>query len=143
MRKPSFFHFATLCSLAAALSLASSLAAQDCDGVPSVNTSSVTAQLISDALSRPVDVATPAGDLERIFVVEQAGRIRIISLADNALQPAGDAFLDIEARVVDGGERGLLGLAFHPQFETNGYFFVNYTRGAGAVCSASEIRVDT
>jgi glucose/arabinose dehydrogenase len=68
---------------------------------------------------------THAGDGSgRLFVVEQAGVIR-------ALKPgvAGStAFLDIRDRVLAGGERGLLGLAFHPAFEANRRFFVNYTR---------------
>lgn len=73
---------------------------------------------------------THAGDgTGSLFVVEQTGRIR-------ALLRAGDKppllhrrpFLDLTDRVLSGGERGLLGLAFHPQYKTNGRFFVNYTR---------------
>jgi len=68
---------------------------------------------------------THAGDGSgRRFVVEQEGRIRI--LASGAVLPA--AFLDIRDRVRCCGERGLLGLAFHPRYPTNGRFFVNYTR---------------
>lgn len=70
----------------------------------------------------PVDIAN-AGD-ERLFVVERDGTIRIV-------QPDGsvgtDPFLDITERVLSGGERGLLGLVFHPQYAQNGYFYVNYT----------------
>jgi glucose/arabinose dehydrogenase len=64
---------------------------------------------------------------ERLFIVEQKGYIRIF--ANNALQP--EPFLDISTLTKAGGERGLLGLAFHPDYQTNGYFFVNYTDANG------------
>lgn len=68
-------------------------------------------------------VVTHAGDA-RLFVVEQPGRIRVVE--DGAL--LGVPFLDIRDRVDDSGnEQGLLGLAFHPGFATNGHFYVNYT----------------
>ncbi|KRT72115.1 MAG: hypothetical protein XU12_C0025G0005 [Deltaproteobacteria bacterium CSP1-8] len=70
----------------------------------------------------PVHV-THAGDGSgRVFVVEQAGTIRTL---DNA---AAAPFLDIRDRVLSGGEQGLLGLAFSPDYVTNGEFYVNYTR---------------
>lgn len=73
-------------------------------------------------LDRPVSIAS-AGDM-RLFVVEQGGRIRIIH-QDGSLQST--PFLDISARVDDSdSEEGLLGLAFHPQYVQNGYFYVNY-----------------
>jgi glucose/arabinose dehydrogenase len=74
-----------------------------------------------------VDLQAPPGDRQRVFVVEQPGRIRI--LRSGALVP--NPFLDVTARVASGGERGLLGLAFHPQYATNGRFFVNYTDRGG------------
>ena len=81
-------------------------------------------------------ITAPAGD-DRLFVVEQTGKIRI-------LRPNGtvDArpFLDISSLVSDGGEQGLLGLAFHPQHATNGRLFVNYTNRAGTTVIA-EFRV--
>ena len=68
---------------------------------------------------------THAGDGSgRLFIVEQPGVIKV--LAPSAT--LGTAFLDITDRVLSGGERGLLGLAFHPLYTTNGRFFVNYTR---------------
>jgi len=74
-------------------------------------------------LEAPVYV-THAGDRSgRLFVVEQAGVIRIIR--DGRLLPR--PFLDISARVISGGEMGLLSVAFHPRFAANGRFFVNYT----------------
>lgn len=75
----------------------------------------------ASGLRSPVDIAN-CGD-SRLFVVEQRGRIIIVN-NDGSLQEK--PFLDITSRVVYGGERGLLGLAFHPNYKTNGYFFVNY-----------------
>lgn len=73
----------------------------------------------------PVDL-TGAGDgSNRLFIVEQAGRIKIYDQTTN--QTLASNFLDITARVRSGGERGLLGVAFHPDFATNGFFYVNYT----------------
>jgi hypothetical protein len=75
-------------------------------------------------LSNPLYV-THAGDASnRLFIVEQAGRIKV--LQPGSATPA--IFLDITARVLSGGEQGLLGLAFHPAYATNRRFFVNYTR---------------
>ena len=79
---------------------------------------------VVDGLTRPLFV-THAGDGSgRLFVVEQAGRIRIVERGA-VLEPP---FLDLSDQVRSGGERGLLGLAFHPDFATNGRFFVDYTR---------------
>jgi glucose/arabinose dehydrogenase len=84
-------------------------------------------ELINDDLSQPADI-TNAGD-DRLFVVERTGRIRILD-ADGQLVP--EPFLDINDRVGPAnGERGLLGLAFHPNYADNGYFFVNYTANDG------------
>lgn len=66
-----------------------------------------------------------AGD-ERLFAVEQLGRIRVtFPDGDTTTAPV---FLDISDRVRAGGERGLLGLAFHPDYDQNGFFYVNYTQ---------------
>lgn len=70
----------------------------------------------------PVDIAH-CGD-NRLFVVEQPGYIRVLDLNYKILTPA---FLAITDRVGSGGESGLLGLAFHPKYAQNGWFFVNYT----------------
>ena len=75
-------------------------------------------------LSSPVYVTNAHDGSRRLFIIEQPGRIKV-------LQPASASptvFLDITTKVLSGGERGLLGLAFHPQFKTNRRFFVNYTR---------------
>ncbi|NND05975.1 MAG: hypothetical protein HKN87_06320 [Saprospiraceae bacterium] len=77
-------------------------------------------------LSRPVDIANAGDGSNRIFVVEQAGRIMIL---DGNGVLSEEPFLDIRALVDDEeGEEGLLGLVFHPDFSNNGHFFVYYTR---------------
>jgi glucose/arabinose dehydrogenase len=82
---------------------------------------------IAGGFSAPL-LVTHAGDgTGRLFVVEQIGRIRV--LTDGRVQ--AEPFLDIASLVTAGGEQGLLGLAFHPEFESNGRFFVNYTDGSG------------
>jgi glucose/arabinose dehydrogenase len=73
-------------------------------------------------LSSPVFLTQPLND-GRIFVVEQPGRIRVVK--DGVLQTT--PFLDISSRVLSGGERGLLSVAFHPQYATNHYFYVYFT----------------
>ncbi len=82
-------------------------------------------QLVTNGFSSPVYV-TNAGDA-RLFVVEQAGKIRIIK--NGALLPT--PFLNITGAVLSGGERGLLSVAFHPQYATNGLFFVFHTIAGG------------
>ncbi|MEO8233352.1 MAG: PQQ-dependent sugar dehydrogenase [Ignavibacteriota bacterium] len=67
-----------------------------------------------------------AGDgSNRLFAVERDGRIKVFQNQTNV--NTTKLFLDITDRVTSGGETGLLGLAFHPDYETNGYFYVNYT----------------
>lgn len=76
----------------------------------------------SSGFTRPVSMAN-AGD-SRIFVVEQSGIIRIM---DSSGSVNAEPFLDMQSKVRSGGEMGLLGLAFHPDYSETGYFFVNYT----------------
>jgi glucose/arabinose dehydrogenase len=92
---------------------------------------------VASGLSRPV-LVTHAGDGSgRIFIVEQTGKIKI--LKGGAILPT--PFLSLSASILAGGEQGLLGLAFHPQFKTNGKFYVYITlrNGNNAV---NEYRVD-
>ncbi len=77
---------------------------------------------VASGLTAPVFLAQPLDD-GRIFVVEQAGIIRVIR--GGALQTM--PFLDIRTRVGSGGERGMLSVAFHPQYATNKYFYVYFT----------------
>lgn len=74
----------------------------------------------------PVEI-TNAGDA-RLFVVQKGGLIRILN-ADGTVNAT--PFLNLSSLVTTNSERGLLGLAFHPNYATNGYFFVNYTNLAG------------
>jgi glucose/arabinose dehydrogenase len=93
-------------------------------GVPARAQTSIVLEPVLSGLSAPVFV-THAGDGSgRLFVVEQGGTIRV--LQNGASSPT--LFLDISDRVIAGGEQGLLGLAFHPAYETNRRLFVDYTR---------------
>jgi glucose/arabinose dehydrogenase len=82
---------------------------------------------VASGLQFPVLVTAPPGDAQRLFVVEKRGVVRIIR--NGALLPA--FFLDLRGQVSTGGEQGLLGLAFHPQYAANGLFIVSYTNPAG------------
>jgi glucose/arabinose dehydrogenase len=76
--------------------------------------------------TRPVDLQHPGDGSNRLFVVEQRGVISVF--ANDPSVEETTTFLDIEDQVDDSGnEEGLLGLAFHPDYESNGYFYVNYT----------------
>jgi glucose/arabinose dehydrogenase len=89
--------------------------------------------VISSGLSNPLFVTNAGDGSRRLFIVERDGNVRV-------LQPGASTatlFLDLQRRVASGGERGLLGLAFHPQYARNGRFFVYYTRaGDGDVVIA-------
>ncbi|WP_153391321.1 PQQ-dependent sugar dehydrogenase [Chryseobacterium vaccae] len=96
-----------------------------------INSQSINLEEFASGLTSPVEI-TNAGD-SRLFVVQQNGIIKI-------LQPNGSAntadFLNISTKVNFSGERGLLGLAFHPQYSSNGYFFVYYNNTAGNIIVA-------
>jgi glucose/arabinose dehydrogenase len=85
-------------------------------------------QLVAEGLVEPVFATAPQGD-ERLFIVERNGRIRI--LVSGVLRT--DPFLDIRSRVNFVGERGMLSMAFHPQYAGNGRFFVYYVNLDGAI----------
>jgi len=83
--------------------------------------------LYASGFNSPIEM-THCGD-DRLFVIEQSGYIRIIQNGTTLSTP----FLNIDPRVNSAGnEQGLLGLAFHPEYKQNGYFYVNYTTGTGA-----------
>jgi glucose/arabinose dehydrogenase len=88
--------------------------------------------LVASGLSRPTTITHAPGDESRLFVTERAGRIRIINLETN--QVLSTPFLDISSIVNVGtnfgDERGLLGLAFHPNYDENGHFYVYYIGGS-------------
>jgi uncharacterized repeat protein (TIGR01451 family) len=94
-------------------------------------------QTILSGLNQPVFVGNARDGSDRLFILEQHGRIRV-------LQPGASQttlFLDISSRVQCCGEQGLLGLAFHPQFATNRRFFVNYTRPGDMATVIAEYQV--
>jgi hypothetical protein len=92
---------------------------------------------VASGLTQPVLLTHARDGSNRRFIVEQPGRIQVM--------PAGSTartlFLDITSRVMAGGERGLLGLAFHPQFSSNGRYFVNYTRRPDGATVIAEYRI--
>ena len=84
--------------------------------------------IFATGFSNPVEIAHPIGD-SRLFVVEQGGAIKILN-ADGTVNPTN--FLTLTtATISTGGERGLLGMAFHPDYAKNRYFYVNYTNTSG------------
>lgn len=89
---------------------------------PASTATTVRLEQVADRFRSPVYVTSPPGD-SRLFVVEQAGRIRVVK--DRRTVP--QSFLDIANRVRSGGEQGLLSMAFHPDYRSNGWFYVNFT----------------
>jgi glucose/arabinose dehydrogenase len=111
--------------------------------------------IVGSGLALPLYVIAPTGDTARIFVMEQRyrtasnqpwyGRIRTVQLSNNAIQPTTAAFFDMRLAttpiaVAGADEQGLLGLAFHPNFATNGYFYVNYTRASDGATVVARFR---
>jgi hypothetical protein len=88
---------------------------------------------VATGLVNPVFVTGARDGTHRLFIVEQAGTIRVLPVGGSGMS----LFLDIRSRVRSGGEQGLLGLAFHPSYSGNRRFFVYYTRAAdGAIVIA-------
>ena len=77
----------------------------------------------------PVAMLQPPNDASRWYVVEQAGRIQVFE--NDPVAATADVFVDLTARVLNEGEAGLLGMAFHPEFAVNGRVFLNYTESVG------------
>ncbi len=124
-------------SLGAALSIAALLAAAlpaatAAAGGSAALEAPVTLREVASGFSRPLYI-THAGD-SRLFVIEQGGRIWVLSGGTRTL------FLDISSRVACCGERGLLGLAFHPSYASNRLFYVNYTRAGDGATVVAEYR---
>jgi glucose/arabinose dehydrogenase len=103
--------------------------------VPTASAAGLATTLVKDGYASPI-LSTSAGDA-RLFVVEQTGRIKIIH-TDNSVS----TFLDLSANVSqNGGEQGLLGLAFHPGYSSNGLFYVYYTPTGGGTEVLAEYSV--
>jgi glucose/arabinose dehydrogenase len=93
--------------------------------------------IVTDGLRNPLYVTHAGDDSGRLFVVEQPGRIRIVENGRLLETP----FLEISSRVRSGGERGLLGLAFHPDYRRNGRFIINYNRDSDGATVLAEYHV--
>ncbi|HEY5656540.1 MAG TPA: PQQ-dependent sugar dehydrogenase, partial [Myxococcota bacterium] len=92
----------------------------------------LTTERVASGLDRPLFLTHAPGDATRAFVLEQAGRVRILDLGQEPPVLLPQAFLDISDRVRSAtNEQGLLGLAFHPEFGANRRFYVNYTNLLG------------
>lgn len=95
---------------------------------------------VANGLTNPVFVTHAPGDTSRVFIVEQrsgsTGRIRVLQLATNTL--LATPFLSVTG-VTTGSEQGLLGLAFHPNYQNNGLFYVNYTTSGGGAAGKTVI----
>ncbi len=89
------------------------------------------------SFSRPVGIFN--ADDNRLFVVEQVGIIQIIDSSES--NDSTKVFLDIQDQVLYGGEQGLLGLAFHPEFNSNGLFYINYVADEPRRTIVSEFRI--
>ncbi|MBC7922733.1 MAG: PQQ-dependent sugar dehydrogenase [Ferruginibacter sp.] len=74
----------------------------------------------------PVEMVGPDDQTNRVFVASQSGTIRVVN--PGLANASAKVFLDLTGRLLYGGERGLLGLAFHPDYARNGYFYLNYNR---------------
>ena len=89
--------------------------------------------------SAPVHVAAPPGDARRVFVVEQGGAIRIVKSGQTNARP----FLDISSNVLAGGERGLLSMAFAPDYAQSGLFYVYFTSNPSGDIRVMEFHVSS
>ncbi len=85
--------------------------------------------VVTTGLSSPVDIVNAGDGSNRLFIVNQGGTVRILS--GGVLQPGN--FLDIPDSLSTGGERGLLSIAFHPNYTANRYFFIYYTATNGDI----------
>lgn len=93
------------------------------------STAALKTELVVRGLSRPVFVCSPPGDTNRIFILEQhVGAIRIFDFRSGTLN--SNTFLVVPS-IARGNEQGLLGLAFHPNYQNNGHFYVNITSSSG------------
>jgi glucose/arabinose dehydrogenase len=96
----------------------------------------ITTQRVAEGLNLPVYVTAPPGDTSRLFIIEKRGVIRILDLTANPPVLLPDTFLNIDSLVIELSfglidERGLLGLAFHPNYTSNGCFYVYYINNEG------------
>lgn len=93
------------------------------------------------SFSSALDLQNAGDGSNRIFVVERGGSIKVFPNQQNV--SAAKTFLNISDRITSGGETGLLGLAFHPDYKNNGYFYVNYTASNPLRTVISRFKVST
>ncbi|HXS69574.1 MAG TPA: PQQ-dependent sugar dehydrogenase, partial [Candidatus Polarisedimenticolia bacterium] len=122
----SFFRFCTGAAFAIALSASGQT-------LGSFLWTNVVAFPTLGSIANPVCITAPPGETNRLFICEHGGIIDVIT---NLAAPNRTVFMNLSSRTVFGGEAGLLGLAFHPGFATNGYFYVSYN---GTNSSLSDI----
>jgi len=118
------------------LSLHHSLTSAESDPPEAQKRTIALSHLATQELESPLFLTHARDGSGRLFVVEQPGRIRIVEQGELLPLP----FLDIHDRILSGGERGLLGLAFHPDFRRTGTFYVNYTRKPDGATVVAEYR---
>jgi len=122
-------------------SLFATLALALCLGATHQTAAALTTIRVASGLNRPIFVTAPAGD-SRLFIIEQRGVIKI--LQNGVVLPL--PFLDIDALVpnISGNdERGLLGLAFHPNYAQNGFFYLNYINlGSDTIIARYQVSAD-
>jgi glucose/arabinose dehydrogenase len=111
----------TICSLILAVISLPGLRAQMVGGLDAIR--------VASGLTEPLFVAAPPGDSLRLFIVQKNGQIRILNLATGTLNPT--PFLTLTG-LAAGGEQGLLGMAFDPNYAANGKFYLNFTIPGGA-----------
>ncbi|MCI0751122.1 MAG: PQQ-dependent sugar dehydrogenase [Flammeovirgaceae bacterium] len=89
----------------------------------------------------PIEMAMPPDLSNRIFVVQQGGLIKVFPNKPTVTAAEVKTFLNLTPKIISGGERGLLGFAFHPEYASNGFFFVNYTRPSPLTSVISRFQV--
>lgn len=99
---------------------------------PAATLTSLKLQTVKSDLTAPVFLTAPSGDADRLFVLEQGGRIKVL---DRTTGAELGTFLTLTG-ITSGGERGLLGLAFDPEYNSNGRFYIYYTDADGAITIA-------
>jgi glucose/arabinose dehydrogenase len=101
-------------------------------GVPAAKSqTSFTAQRVASGLTQPLYVTAPPGVINRLFIVQQTGQIRVLNLQTGQL--SRKPFLNIQGMLTStSGEQGLLGMAFDPNYASNGFFYLNFTVPGGA-----------
>ena len=91
--------------------------------------------LFKNGFSSPIYVTAPTNDFDRLFVVERAGRIKVVKNIQTTPTTNAALFLDISSLTTTVGERGLLSMAFHPDYANNGKFYIYYNNTGGTLSS--------